>query len=85
MDVVIDGVKYLPAKQVLANRDAIIRGLMSEYWGDLMSEYWGDLPDEYDEKDTCEDIFVSVNDCGDGIPLLKMADIISEYAQRYAK
>lgn len=74
MEVVIDGVLYLPAKQVLANRDSIIRG--------LMSEFWGEIDKDYDEAKICNGVFVYVDDNGQGIPLLRMVDIITKYSQR---
>ena len=54
------------------NRDAVIRGLMSIFWGELGATY--------DEADKCDGISVYVNDSGRGIPLLDMVDLIVDYS-----
>ena len=54
MKVIIDGVEYIPAKEAIANRDAVIRGLLSSFWGELGKEY--------DENDKCSDVYVFVTD-----------------------
>jgi hypothetical protein len=72
MKVIIDGEEYLLAREVLANRDAIIRGLLSEFWGELGKTY--------NEKEKCDGITVFVNDLGEGIPLLDIVNKIANYA-----
>jgi len=34
MNVVIDGVKYVPAKEVVVNREVLLRALVELFWGD---------------------------------------------------
>jgi len=52
-EVIIDGVKYIPAKEAVANRVQIIQGLLSDFWGVVKAE-------EVDEKS--EDMYVIVTD-----------------------
>ncbi len=43
LEVVIDGVKYVPADVAVANSMAIKRGLLEQFWGEVE-------PEEVDEK-----------------------------------
>ena len=54
MKVIIDGVEYIPVKEAIANRDAIIRG--------LLKSYYGNLDETYDEDKMCRGIYVYVID-----------------------
>ena len=38
MNVVIDGVKYVPAKEVVVNREVLLRALIGLFWGDESSQ-----------------------------------------------
>ena len=77
-EVIIDGIKYLPAKEVDSNRDAIIRG--------LMSEFWGELGESYDEDEKCKGVYIvfteEPNDYHNRLSVQGMADRITEYAQK---
>ena len=33
MEVIIDGIRYIPAKNVIANRMNIAKGLLMQFWG----------------------------------------------------
>ncbi len=38
LDVYIDGVRYVPAGTVLANRDELLRALIGLFWGSTASK-----------------------------------------------
>lgn len=41
--VIIDGIEYIPAKEALANRTAIAKGLLMQYWDNCSSEKMEEL------------------------------------------
>ena len=76
MEVIIDGVKYIPAKEAIANRDAIIRG--------ILNSFWGELGDTYDEDYKCDGVYCVVTDDPNysTSPSVKdIADKIAEYSK----
>ena len=62
--VVIDGITYIPARDVLANEDAIARGLLVHFWGNCTDEQLAEFKAD-------SEIRVSVNDSGNGPTLDK--------------
>jgi len=72
--VIIDGVEYVPAKEALANRDAIARTLLQQFWGDCDAEKIQELIDSPDIK-----VLVHDWDAG-GVSLSKVLDAISKEA-----
>lgn len=77
MEVIIDGVKYIPAKEAIANRDAVIRG--------LMEQFWGNLGETYDENDKCNGVYCIVTDdpsrYNNPRTVQQVADSIAEFAK----
>lgn len=76
MEVLIDGVKYIPAKDAIANRDAIIRG--------LLDMFWGELGESYDEDEKCDSVYCIITDSPeqqDYITVQEVADKIAEYSK----
>jgi hypothetical protein len=65
MDVIIDGVLYVPAKEVVANRNDVAKALLLEWWGSCSDEKLAEiLGDGY--------VYVCVNDDGEGVPIEKI-------------
>ena len=63
-------------KEAIANREAIIRG--------ILHNYWGELGDRYDEDYHCEDVYCVVTDDPNysHYPSVKdIADKIAEYSK----
>ena len=74
MKVIIDDVEYIPAKNALANRMDIIRGLLSIFWGTCSDETAEEL---YEDPN----IRVIVSDSSnEGISLKEMVDEIAKIA-----
>ena len=74
-EVFINGVKYIPAKNVVANRDAIIRG--------LLKSFWGELGEEYNEDDKADGVYCFVTDdpnYSGSRTVQQVADDIAEYS-----
>lgn len=70
-EVIIDGVKYIPAKEALANWKDIAKGLLMQYWDNCSDEKLEELL-----KD--EGIKVLVHDWGaGGKPLSEVLDDIA--------
>jgi len=72
-DVIIDGVKYIPAKEANANTLAIAKGLLMEFWGDCSDEKATEFINDPSIK-------VLINDCGEGVSLSQVLDNIAEKA-----
>lgn len=75
MEVVIDGVKYIPAKEAIANREAVVRG--------LLKCFWGSLGDSFDEDEKCEGLYLRITEGQqdhDDPTVQEVADLIAEYS-----
>ena len=68
--VIIDGVLYIPAKEVLANRMEIAKGLLMGFWGECDDEKANEFINDPDIK-------VLVNDWGEGQTLSSVLDDIT--------
>lgn len=76
MEVIIDGVRYVPAIEASADMKSIARG--------LLASFWGHVGDDLAEK--MDGITVRVFDDGQGEPIEKvLADIATELAKPNAK
>jgi len=74
VEVIIDGVRYIPAKSAIANTLDIVKG--------LLAEGYGTADDEEAENQLRSGYYrVLVNDWGEGVPLSKIIDNISEIAK----
>ena len=38
MKVIIDGIEYVPAKEVVVNADDVARTLLSQFWGEIKND-----------------------------------------------
>ena len=72
--VTIDGVDYAPVNQSNPHMEAIARG--------LIRSFWGNLPKGKSLEDALEDLCVYVNDGGKGCPV---ADVLADIARELAK
>lgn len=71
MEVIIDGVKYVPVMEANANMEAIARGLIYSFWGEACNK--STLPEKM------EGLTVRVFDDGKGEPIENvLADIARE-------
>ncbi len=71
MRVTIDGIEYIPAKEAIANRIEIAKGLLIGWWGKA-----NDKDAQRFINDTS--IRVDVNDNGHGITLAECLDNIAK-------
>lgn len=71
-EVIIDGVRYIPAKEAIANELAIAKGLLMFFWGTCTDERAKELINQ--------DIYVYVNDNGDGEHIRTVLDEIANQA-----
>lgn len=72
--VIIDGVRYIPAKEAVANEKAIARGLLMQFWGIASDE-------DIEEMLADGDVYVYVNDEGKGVKLRNALDDIAAEAE----
>lgn len=70
--VIIDGVEYIPAKEALANRMDIAKGLLMNYWGTCSNEKAEELI-----RDPCIKVLVHDWDAG-GVTLSEVLDDIAK-------
>lgn len=73
--VIIDGVEYIPAKDVLANRLEIARGLILDWRGECDNKKADEIINEGYLK-------VWVNDSGEGISLEETLDNIARVSEQ---
>jgi hypothetical protein len=73
IEIIIDGVKYVPAASVVANENDFAKALLSSFSGHCRDE---NLAKEM------KGITVSVNDWGDGIPVRDILDNLAEIATK---
>jgi hypothetical protein len=72
-EVMIDGVRYVPATDAAINMEAVIRGLLMSYWGVVA----GPL------DEAMSDVHVYVNDNCTGVPIQSvLADIAAELVKK---
>ena len=76
-EVIIDGVRYLPATKVLANELTIARGLLEQFWGPTDDKGARKLIDQDHIRVLVSDS-ISVNQ---GQSLREILDTITEIAQ----
>lgn len=75
-DVYINGTRYIPAKDAIANREDIAKGLLRGWYGNGV-----DVQEKMDELLSDEaDIRVMINDEGYGEPICKILDEIANEA-----
>lgn len=60
MDVMIEGVRYVPAIEATSNMRAIARGLIADFWG---------VVKDCDLEEKMEGLYVRVMDDGNGVPV----------------
>jgi len=70
-DVIIDGVRYVPAIEAHPNMEAIAAGLISSFWG-VVNERGDAL------KEKMEGLTVLVYDDGQGEPIEDILGLIAE-------
>lgn len=74
-EVIIDGVRYVPATEAAPSIEAIARG--------LMARFWGEIGPETDWREAASGVYVYVNDDRDGYPIESiLADIAEKIGQQ---
>ncbi len=74
MEVIINGMRYVPVTEANPNMKAIARGLLASFWGSVSDN---------DLAEKMEGITVRVFDDGKGEPIEKvLADIAEELAKQ---
>ncbi len=71
MEVIINGIKYVPATEAVANTDAIIRGLMLSFYGELGETY----------EDKLDGVYVVVTDDNRFAHERTMHDVITDISK----
>ena len=66
-EVIIDGVRYVPARQAVAGLKDLQTALEDEFWGEGYSQ----------DKDRSEGLFIRVYDDGEGTPLGEFIDSLA--------
>lgn len=74
-EVVIDGVRYVPAREAVAGIEELREALIRDWWGDVP------LPKG---RDAGENLLVLVNDTGEGTPLNEFMDAMAARLTRSA-
>ena len=69
-EVIIDGVRYVPATEAAPSIEAIARGLMARDWGEISPET--------DWREASSGVYVYVNDDRDGNPIESILGDIAE-------
>jgi hypothetical protein len=76
-EVIIDGVRYVPAVDAVANSEAIIRGLLMEFWG-VVSE-------NTTLEEACRGVHVLVSDSEyaieNGVPFERVLENIAHQVE----
>ena len=61
MEVIINGIRYVPVMESNPNMNAIAKG--------LLTSFWGGEPKDDKLKEEMEGMYVSVNDWKEGVPI----------------
>ena len=73
-EVIIDGIRYAPVMESRPSMDAIARGLILSFWGVISHNAT--------LEEAMQDVFVSVNDNGNGKPIKEVLDDISRMLEK---
>ncbi len=74
-EVIIDGVRYLPAHEVAASEQAIMEGLLMQWWGDCTGKTIEEI------RKLCTDVRVIVTDCFDSTEGDTVENVIAEITE----
>ncbi len=74
-EVFIDGVRYLPAREVAASEQAIMEGLLMQWWGDCKGKTIEEI------RTLCRDVRVIVTDCFDSTQGDTVENVIAEITE----